>query len=370
MRVALVLLLATSAGCEQRQVVNRHISDLMIVHQFSDIEQRPLRSATIVDDSTVAALFDPGIELLLVSPTGIIKRLGRAGGGPGEFRDARWVVLSDTAHLVVVDRASRLATRWLLDGAMDANVRIDEPYLSGLWMMHGDAVVRSHTLGSARVRFGRIDFTSSRVISWRDFPMDSGGQLSCMYCYAAVSANGMIAMTAPDTVYRISRWAETGQPLVPLSREGIPLVQLNQYELDSAKALRSRMLADAERAGIKRSELIGSISSMAVGRRKPRFATNATFVDAHGWTWTQRNVAQDSAPTVDVFDNAGLYCGNVLLPHRSKLLEVRLPLLLTVQYAEDGNERLEIFRTTPLVCSEKMPTLGKSLTLRAIKYPQ
>ncbi len=181
-----------------------------------------------------------------------------------------------------------------------------------------------------------------------------------MYCYAAVSENGMIAMTPPDTTYRISRWAETGQPLAPLSREGIPLVQLNQSELDSARALRSRMLADAERAGIKRSDLTGAISSMAAGRRKPRFAMHTTFVDARGWTWTQRNVARDSEPTVDVFDNAGRYCGNVLLPLHSKLLEVRLPLLLIVQYAEDGNEKFEILRTTPLVCSEKLPVSGKS----------
>ena len=49
------------------------MTDIVIVQQFRNIEQPTLRRATIVDDSTVAALFDPGTELLLLSPSGITR---------------------------------------------------------------------------------------------------------------------------------------------------------------------------------------------------------------------------------------------------------------------------------------------------------
>ncbi len=123
------------------------------------------------------------------------------------------------------------------------------------------------------------------------------------------------------------------------------------------------MLADAERAGIKRRELSGVISSLAVGRRKPRFATHATFLDTLGRTWTQRNVTRDGAPTIDVFDHVGRFCGNIVLPHPSRLLEVRFPLLLTVRYRDDGGESFDILLTTSLACPETLSAHGNSLML-------
>ena len=72
----------------------------------------------------------------------------------------------------------------------------------------------------------------------------------CRYCFSAVSADGRIAVSAPNTLYRVYRWNADGTFDGFFTRDNAPLVEFTNAEKDSVVQMRRKAGSEAVAGGL------------------------------------------------------------------------------------------------------------------------
>ena len=269
-------------------------------------------------------------EIRVFRPDGtFLRRLGRLGSGPGEFREAFGLAWDSLRRLMVVDHSNSRYTFFDTSGSLAGSTPREQMGVYG-WRWEG-GVLRDGRVVEYAARFAPgsrrmlllVLGADGRVSDSLNLPQPAGGGF-----YRIDLADGYMVVPipfAPQMVWRLDArgyvWLGTGDRYrlaqVSLRGDTVRLVErrtepvrVHAAEVDS---LLSQYLRRAPNARVDRSR---------VPATKPAFTDH--FTDDVGWLWVSVPLAMNQPGVAfDVFDPRGRYRGRVTTPER-----IRAPVLV------------------------------------------
>jgi hypothetical protein len=226
------------------------------------VEPEPyrLRSAAFLPDGRVVVMHAAGRELLLLDTAGaLVRTIGRAGSGPGEFRAVASVFALPTGHLVAFDPVQRRAIRFdTLGAALEQRSLAVPPTESGTFRPDADWGVAAD---------GDLLVTASRAEASAD---TTHGVTVRRFWRGA--EDGWRRAAADAAVEDSTRALPGGGlTLVPFATQPLAAVCGDDLVLADAQSLRAPRVQRVTREGALRVQ-----TSIAV---TPRLATDADFRD-------------------------------------------------------------------------------------------
>jgi hypothetical protein len=266
--------------------------------------------------------------------------IGRAGGGPGEFRHPLTIAAGPNGEIAVGDGAASSLTIWFGAGGNTSRTAVPG-HLASTWWTRGGLFLKAFPLGAAgppeegKVLFYRATPGAATAVTpvasvryRRDLQRHMATGLTCEYCPATVTPEGApLVSDADPTAYRIVQVGPDGQPLRIWQRERLPPVPFTRTELEQI------------RAGMAR---VGQPFDPSRFRYRPRIAGIA--MDDLGNLWVLRNVPDGKPPALDVFDPNGRFLTSLEVPPASRELKVRGNTVLLVGEGESGEPAVHVFR--------------------------
>ena len=298
-----------------------------------------------IDDTTLVLLDGDAKQLVSADlRRGTLRRHGREGNGPGEFRAPSFVV-SGGREVVVYDISTRRVSRF--DAALRFVKSAPTPgatlQLLGwngalvhmAWtsfMPDGNPYVGVLTLadGSLAERF-RVLARDSSLAS----PMP-GGTGSTPFLAFAAAPDGGVLVGSPRH-YRITRFDSTGRVVRRFGRP-LPPVFRTPGEIDSILAQSGRMLAGTPVQEGQRGTLAARLRDALGKEPKPHFPwMGGIAVDPAGraWVLTTRGTRRTE---FDVFSPAGDFLGTVSAPGRVVAFAFRAPRLALLTERTEGDD--------------------------------
>lgn len=319
---------------------------------FQSLEFTPQAVAWVTESRL--ALTDIAGHQVVIAELGqpALRRIGREGGGPGEFRSPTFTLASRAGRLVVDDIAGRRisefdstlryvrstvtpgATLRLLDWA-GSRVRL-------VWIAFaadgaGPVVSDVDLAGGKTVERFRIFARDSSLAS----PLPGGlGRGPSPYVAAAPGPGGQIIVADPRA-YRIVAFDSTGAVLRRFGRPELPLVYRTADEV-------SAMMAQARRSFAGRplpAEAIATMEKSFREQPKPRIA-GGIAVDPSGRVWVA-TAPRGARTDLDVFSPTGRFLGSASVPGRVITMAIRGASLAVVAERtgdEEGSYGLDIYR--------------------------
>jgi hypothetical protein len=305
----------------------------------------PIVDLDWVDTGSVVVVTDPGTSVYLIPwRGGDVQALGRKGEGPGELRMATAVAMIGTSIIAVLDGQLRKVSMWTRSGAWQKDVRLDAPFVHGMWATDSGLVVGAQSASRSRTELLVVDTAESeaRVIRRIEFGTDPS-RTSCPYCPIAVDADlGYVANVLNDTLYRVLRVSATGEALPPIERTGVERPMRTREELDSIESFRTKVVSQRKSA-IEKSALRKAFDGSPISPRKYRFVAGPIVDDAHN-IWIARSYVRGMSAEVDVFDSAGKFLTTVRFPDGTRVFRARSGLILTSRNSESGEQYIQEFR--------------------------
>ncbi|MBW3570585.1 MAG: 6-bladed beta-propeller [Gemmatimonadetes bacterium] len=280
-----------------------------------------------------------------------LRAFGRAGGGPGEFKQPMGMAVAPDGALWVVDPGSMRYTVFDESGAVVATHRRDGMAVAPwpgrfdrqgrLWdVAEGaggpgtpPALVRQPAAGGAAERFQLPAFTPAR------WSLKNGSVQT--QAFVPFSPSLVWALTPEGRVwsgisseYRLALH-EPGGDTLRVAELPVPPVSVTGAERDAA-ARELKWFTDQG----------GSVDLGQIPGRKPAFTS--IHVDDQGYLWIRPALPEGTPGSAfDVVDPQGRYLGRVSLPvaiHERMPVHVRGDRLYTVVLSEDDVPRLVRFR--------------------------
>ena len=311
------------------------------------------QSVAWVTDSRLALTDMAGHQVVIADLNQpALRRIGREGAGPGEFRSPTFSLASPGGGLVVDDIAGRRisefdstlrylrsavtpgATLRLLDWTRN-RVRL-------VWITFAadgaGPVVSDVDLAGGRTvdRFHIFARDSSLAV-----PLPGGlGRGPSPYVAAAPGPGGQIVVADPRG-YRIVAFDSNGAVLRRFGRPDLPLVYRTADEV-------AAMMAQARRSFAGRPLPPDAVATMEKSFReqpKPRIA-GGMAVDPAGRVWVA-TAARGARTDLDVFSPAGRFLGSASVPGRVITMAIRGAALAVVAERtgdEEGSYGLDIYR--------------------------
>ncbi|MGE5927039.1 MAG: hypothetical protein ACM357_06785 [Gemmatimonadota bacterium] len=298
-----------------------------------------------VDDTTLALLDTDAKQLVTADlRRGTLRRQGREGNGPGEFR-APSFLLSRGGEVVVYDISTRRVSRF--DAARRFVKSVPTPGATlQLLGWNGDLVRIAWTSfmpdggpyiseleladGSLRERF-RVLARDSTLAS----PMPGGSGSTPFLAFAAASDGGVLVGSPRH--YRITRFDSTGRVVRRFGRP-LPPVYRTPAEIDSILAQGGRMLAGTPVREGQRGDLAARLRDALGKEPKPHFPWMggiAVDPDGRAWVLTARG---RRGTEFDVFSPAGDFLGTVHAPGRVVAFAIRAPRLALLTERTEGDD--------------------------------
>lgn len=346
-------LVCLAAACVRDRPKSHTVETLRVLRETVPTESRELVSivgAIMVDDSTLAVIPHDRKRFALVRwSDGALRNVGRAGGGPGEFRTVMSIVRANGGTLVTLDPTQQRLSYWRADGGWVKDQTIPFVAVTTLWTTHFGITFKVGDTRSRELRFYAIADTSDAPILFRAAPMSrnpNAADTSCGYCAASMDGDGAFALGVQDTSYRILRFDSEGAQSATAVRVGIPLVRLQGAALDSSRAKWTAAVQELE--NIPQFNRIPSFkkSFREFAARQVfhhRFIPDGVHL-SDGVLVAQRNVSIGDSAEVDVFDSSGRYRSTVRLPPTSRVLQVKGNRWLAVRDTIDGFSVLSEYR--------------------------
>lgn len=278
---------------------------------------------------------------------GEVRRVGRLGGGPGEFRLPSRLIADARGRIAVEDPGNQRVT---IFGP-------DLRYLSSLTSYGGRnalllqldparlTVLYAPPMESPRV--GDVDISGDRFTdrfevfakdtSIRSMITVGSGHLPSSFVGAVMTARAEIIVGNPLT-YRMTAFASDGTPLRRFGRPELPLEMETPAEAATrAKALRRNL--DGTRGGEVSDRQLSRLASQAEKpRAKPYFVPAALAADTTGRLWVATTRVKGGMTQIDLFDSAGRFVQTLRVSDRVRALAVRLPLVAVLVERLNGDE--------------------------------
>lgn len=295
-----------------------------------------------LDDSTLALIDGDSRQIVVASRSGTLRRIGREGSGPGEFRFPT-SLLAERGTLLVADIGTRRVSRFDAQQQFIGSAPTPGPVLQ-LLGMEGNRVQLAWldfavTDGGPVV--GELDFASGKSARrFAVFERDSalGVRTESMqgptpFVAVAGGPGGLVVAASPQT-YRVTAFDSAGKAIRHFGRSLRP-VHRTEAEVEAVIAeggSRIRRMAAAEGGN---ADAVAELRRSLLKQPKPHFLMNAVTLDAHGrlWVATTRGGARTE---VDVFGPDGAFLGSVSLAGRVSALAVRSPWLAVISEPTSG----------------------------------
>jgi len=299
-----------------------------------------------IDDTTLA-LIDTDAKQVVTADLrrGSLRRFGREGNGPGEFR-APSFLLSRGGEVFVYDISTRRVSRFDAAGRFVKSTPTPGATLQLLgsngglvrmawtsFMPDGGPYISDLSLadGTLAERF-RVLARDSSLAS----PMPGGSGNTPFLAFAAAPDGGVVVGSPRH--YRITRFDSAGRVVRRFGRQ-LPPAYRTAAEIDSILAQSGRMLAGAPAPEGQRGNLAARLRETLGKEPKPYFPwMGGIVVDPAGRTWvlTMRGATRSE---LDVFSPTGEFLGTVSAPGRVVAFAIRAPTLaLLTERTEGGDE--------------------------------
>ncbi len=205
------------------------VDSLILAQPDSTEEFLPLRTQALTASGSV--VLETGTGILHFAPTGeLLRTMGRAGTGPGEFvRISSLGILPGDSLVAAVDaRRGRIVVFGLSDGLLRREVPLSKPFFPDQqWVFRGDTVTMPGKLSAAP--FTSWDLASDSIWHWGAAPpifsastgaYSQGGEPSL-----APWPTGWLALFPAEAALHVLRQdgSLTGRIVVPVRRRvGVP----------------------------------------------------------------------------------------------------------------------------------------------------
>ena len=327
-------------------------------YEFSTIVavlRLPTGDVAVADWSTQSIrVFDPMGKL--------IRKLGRRGAGPGEFRGIFDLFLAGDT-LIAYDGRLRRLTRFLATGALvgvqliqpatgDGPVNLAGRLASGRWLVttpHSPSWAQGHGTYRDTLRVGSIAASSTGAVRWvGGFPgatmfayMPGQAKTSWAAGMLPVSASGLAAALGDTIVVGDTSTPELGYFLTdgrPVGRIPLPLDVTSDLRYQR-EAARDESLAG--RGGQAARPYLQA--QFEAPRQIPRYRDFTVAKDRRLWIRLFEERPLDLTRYL-VLDPDGRVRARVSLPARSQVLAVDGPLILVALRDADDVERVGLIR--------------------------
>jgi hypothetical protein len=310
-----------------------------------------------LDDSTLALIDSDAKQLVTASVrTGAMRRIGRAGGGPGEFR-APTFLLARGGRLLVDDVGARRLNQFdahqkfvastPTGGATLHLLDWQGPRVRLAWVAFtpgSGPVVSDFDLatGTRTDRFGILERDSSL-----SFAMPGVGTPS-PFLALAMGRSGQFVAGSPQG-YRLTVFDSAGHPLTRFGRE-LPAVFATDAEVEARVAQTSRMMAGTPLSASQRSDLATGLRETMKSTPKSHFSMGSIAVDSGGRIWVA-TARGGTSTEFDFFGPAGAFLGTTSVPDRVRGFAVRLPYVAVfaerMQGDDEGFWGIDLYRVGP-----------------------
>ena len=294
----------------------------------------------------------------------LLRKLGRLGEGPGEFRGLSALLQSGDTLIVFDSRLLRL-TRYLAGGtllgtqpvrtdAVNGRVYITGRLASGRWLVttphqpnwsHGPGIYRD------TLRVGTLDPSSTGSVRWAgDFPG------ATLFAYLPAEKSRWVAgwaFVSPNTLVRVAAdtiiVGDTAVPELQYLRSDGRLIRGVALPLGAPPDLsRQRAAARDEGLALDRTGSNKAYAQALYEAPRPTPRYRSFIVAADGTLWI-RLWEEDPAdpPRYLILSSEGNVRARVSLPPRSEVLSVQGPWIAVVLKDEDDVERVGLIRWAP-----------------------
>jgi hypothetical protein len=297
-----------------------------------------------LDDSTLALIDGDSRQIVVASRSGTLRRIGRDGSGPGEFRFPT-SLLTENGTLLVADIGTRRVNRFDAQQKFVGSAPTPGPVLQ-LLGVKGNRVQLAWldfaaTDGGPVV--GEVDFaTGKSARRFAVFERDSalGVRTETMQgptpFVAVAGGSGQLVIAASPQTYRVTAFDSSGRAVRHFGRSLRP-VHRTEAEVEAVIAeggSRVRRMAAAEGGS---SDAVAELRRSLLKQPKPHFLMNAVTLDARGRLWLATTRGGERTE-VDVFGADGTFLGTVSLAGRVSALAVRTPWLAVISERTSGDE--------------------------------
>jgi hypothetical protein len=350
---------------EQRPSWRLDAEPLLVLGNGEDVDREfnSIKGGAILSDGSILAINGRPIDFRIFAPSGaLVRRFGRVGSGPGEFRMIATTQRVSADTILIFDRSLRRVTLASLRAASAAKSVAFAPPASatypmglhtvvgrmanGSYIAMGPAESPSVTTGLATPRFRLVVVRPSMdsAIAVGDFDGDD--------VFFAPGRGGGQTFGAP-AFGRISR--------VLVGQSGFYVARSDRLELfgyDAGGTLRTVLRSRRAPILIRAQDIAHAVDSAVRANGTPReaemakatqFKTMPAFhelqLDQSGRLWVRE--AQARASTVarwNVIDSSGALQGSIDLPTGANIIDVSGDKLLLLTSDNDGVERLELRR--------------------------
>lgn len=373
----MISLLLLSFLSEQPAVPLRHLAgpDRALPAQFNQIRgvvERPDGTVLVADRLAEAVVIADFV-------TGRTRPVGRAGGGPAEYRLPSGLVPYAGDSVLLIDEGNNRLALIAPDGTIRRTFAAVTPGIEvGLFPRAVDQAGRYYAVVPAWVRFGqglqrdslpliryRPSARRSERVAWihpapepgdpphRDrprFPMTVFGAADAW----AVGPDGRVAVVRAHD-YHVE-WIDaagagtTGPPVawtpLPVTREdqldAIRTLLMNSGVGGKGNADRPPGGLEATPADMLADKAVAEVAdNMAFARTKPAFSDTAPRIAPDGMLWVARSGRLAAPSRWDVFDRSGRLVFAVELPKGRRLGGLGRGAVYLVAVDTDGNETLE-----------------------------
>lgn len=288
---------------------------------------------------------------------GQARRVGRLGGGPGEFRLPSRLITDARSRIAVEDPGNQRVT--IFGPGLHDLTSLTSSGSNNALLLRLDpgrfTVLYSPPMESPRL--GDVDISADRLtdrfeVFARDTSIRSmitvgSRQLPSGFVGAIMTGKGEIIVGNPVT-YRMTTFAPDGTPLRRFGRPELPV----DMETPAEAATRSKLLRrdlDGARGGEVSDRLLSRLASQAEKpRAKPYFEPAALATDTTGRLWVATTRVTGGTTEIDLFDGTGRFTQTLRVPDRVRALAVRLPLVAVLVERlhgdEEGLDGIDLYR--------------------------
>ncbi len=290
---------------------------------------------------------------------GEVRRVGRFGSGPGEFRRAFRVITDARGRIVVEDVSLRRFSIFGADlGFLSAFPGTGNPNAVLLQLDPARLTVLytpSISMGTRRV--ADVEISGDRSVDRFDvFARDTTIRFmlkarTSLIPYSVVGAvmtgKGEIIIGNPLT-YRMTSFGPDGTPLRRFGRPELPLEMETAIEAATRSERLRRNLDGARGKGVS-DELLSRMAGSAERlQEKPYFVQTALATDTTGRLWVATTRVTGGMTEIDLFDSTGRFVQTVRVFDRVRALAVRLPLVAVLverlKGDEEGLDGIDLYR--------------------------
>ncbi|HEU4829226.1 MAG TPA: hypothetical protein VFT04_08515 [Gemmatimonadales bacterium] len=298
-----------------------------------------------VDDSTLALLDNDAKQFVTAEIRhGTLRRHGREGSGPGEFRAPVFLLARD-GEVLVDDITTRRISRFDRKRRFIASVPTPGATLQLLgWSGDRVRIAWTSFMPGGGPTISDIDLTGGAAferfqVLARDPSLASpmpGGAGNSAFLAVAPGPRGSIVVGSPRP-YRITVFDSAGRPLHRFGRD-LPPVFRTPAEIDAMVTRSGRMLAGAPVNAEQRGNLAARLRETLGKEPKPHFPwMGGIVVDQTGGVWVLTTRGSNRTD-FDVFSAAGDFRGTVTTPGRVVSFTIRGSHLAVLAERTEGDD--------------------------------